>query len=200
MRSLKFLSFFLLLASLPAVAQVGLYSEFSTTNIQAVGEPRMYGITFGVYKDKSFKRHLSFLSLGPDVRLSLQSGTVGSGIYSGGPAQSLVGFLLGPRLAFKLPVASLLHPYLEGLIGGGDSQIGELIPDGAPGNTNDINKNGGGTMMGQILGGLDLKLSSHVDWRAVEFNYGGIFVSAGGIQDLGITTFSTGIVIRLPQH
>ncbi len=185
------------------MAQVGLYSEFSTTHISATGEPRMYGVSFGGYDTKSFHHHLAFLSLGPDFRLSLQSGSNSNAPYpGGGPSQSLVSFLLGPRVAFKLPVVPI-HPYIEGLIGGADSQIGELIPDSyqtsentPPGSA--INKDGGGTMEGHVVGGLDMKISPHFDWRVVEFSYGKLFLSAGGTPDYGLTTLSTGLVLHLP--
>lgn len=201
MKGFKLLFFFLLLAPLSAMAQVGLYTEFSTTHIQAVNEPRLYGVTLGGYKDKKLGSHLKFLTLGPDFRLSMQSGTSNSGIYSGGPAQSLISVLLGPRLAFKLPIPVLpLRPYVEGLIGGADSQIGELLPDGTipPGASRTYNKNGGGTLEGHLLGGVDLKVFSHVDWRVVEFSYGQLFLATGGTPNLGLISLSTGIVVRLP--
>ncbi len=203
MKLSKFLLFLLLAASLPAMAQTGLYTEFSTTHISATGEPRMYGVTFGGYVDKQLSKHLDFLSLGPDFRLSLQSGATGNSAYpGGGPAQSLIGLMVGPRLAFHLPILPI-HPYIEGLIGGGDSQIGELIPDSYQNSQNTppgtaIDKNGGGTMVWQVVGGLDMKVFPHVDWRVVEYSYGNLFASAGGTPDYGLTTLSTGIVVRLP--
>lgn len=196
----KFLPLLLLIATLPAVAQVGLYGEFSATHINVANEPEIYGITFGGYSDKSFEHHLTFLSVGPDVRLSLQSGTASNGGRGGRPAQSLISILGGPRVAFNLPVAPVarLHPYVEGLFGGGDSQIGEQVSDGypPPANSSQLNKNGGGTFESQILGGLDLKVHPHVDWRVVEGGYAQ-FISTGS-PGLNIMTLSTGIVIRLP--
>ncbi len=191
---------FALFAAVPTMAQTGIYSEFNATDIQSAGEPWMYGVTFGTYFDKHFSQHIPNMTLGPDFRLALQSGS--NSAYSGGPAQSLISILLGPRLAFKLPVVPI-HPYIEGLIGGSDSQIGELIPDGYQTSANTprgtaINKNGGGTMEGHVLGGLDMKISKHLDWRMVEFNYGKLFLSAGGTPDYGLTTLSTGFVVRLP--
>lgn len=204
MRYWKFFFLLMLMASLPALAQVGMYSEFSTTHISAANEPRLYGVTLGGYEARSFHHHLAFLSMGPDFRLSLQSGSSNSGGYSGGgPAQSLISFLFGPRLAFKLPVGPI-HPYIEGLIGGADSQIGELIPDsdvppgGFPSQSSSYNKNGGGTFEGHVVGGLDMKISKHFDWRMVEFSYGKLFLAAGGTPDYGLTTLSTGLVVRFP--
>ncbi|MHB8303010.1 MAG: hypothetical protein ACYDC6_09265 [Acidobacteriaceae bacterium] len=200
MKLWKFLSFLLLLAPLSAMAQIGIYGEFSSTHITAASEPQMYGITFGGYDVKSFQRHLNFLSVGPDFRLTLQSGTSSNGIYGGRPAQSLIGMLVGPRVAFKLPVARL-HPYLEGLIGGGDSQIGEIYSDAYSRFhpsvfNNGANKNGGASLEGQILGGLDLQVKPRVDWRVVEFGYAQLVST--GTHGFGLETLSTGIVVRLP--
>ncbi|MHB1936615.1 MAG: hypothetical protein ACYCOR_08525 [Acidobacteriaceae bacterium] len=202
MRLWKLFSFLLLLAPSFAMAQVGLYGEFSTTNIRAANEPEIYGITFGGYDEKSFNRHLTFLSLGPDFRVSLQSGSASASNVNpgGGPAQSLISAQAGPRVAFKLPVAAL-HPYVEGLIGGVDLQIGEVVGDtrfhnvaGSPPGTN---SNGGISLSGQALGGLDLTVRPRVDWRVVEVGYARLFESSGS-PSLGIITFSTGIVVRLP--
>ena len=200
MRLWKLVPFLLLLVPFSAMAQIGLYGEFSTTDIHAANEPEIYGITFGGYDDKRFNRHLTSLSLGPDFRVSLQSGSTSNGYPGGEPAQSLISVQGGPRVAFKLPVASL-HPYVEGLIGGVDSQIGEVIGDTyyhkVAGSPPGANTNGGISLSGQALGGLDLNVRPRVDWRVVEVGYARLFESSGS-PSLGITTFSTGIVVRLP--
>ncbi len=198
MRLWKVLSFLLLVAPLPAMAQVGVYGEFSSTHINATNEPQMYGTTVGVYDDRSVLRHLTFANLGPDFRVTLQSGSSNNGGRGGGPAQSLIIALVGPRLTFNLPVKAL-HPYVEGLVGGGDSQIGELIGDAysqnGAGFPPGANKNGGATFEGQFLGGLDLKVHPNVDWRVVEFGYARL-VSTGA-PGFGLATLSTGIVVHL---
>ncbi len=201
MRLWKLLPFsLLLLVPFSAMAQVGLYGEFSTTNIHAANEPEIYGITFGGYDEKSFSRHLTFLSVGPDFRVSLQSGSASNGNPGGEPAQSLISVQGGPRVAFKLPAAAL-HPYLEGLIGGVDSQIGEVVGDTyyhkVAGSPTGANANGGISLSGQALGGFDLTVRPRIDWRIVEVGYARLFGSSGS-PSLGITTFSTGIVVRLP--
>ena len=200
MRLWKLFPFLLLLVPSFAMAQIGLYGEFSTTDIRAANEPEIYGITFGGFDEKSFSRHLAFLGVGPDFRVSLQSGSAGNSNPGGEPAQSLISVQGGPRVAFKLPVAAL-HPYVEGLIGGVDSQIGEVVGDtyfhkvaGSPPGTD---ANGGISLSGQALGGLDLKVRPRVDWRVVEVGYARLFGSSGS-PSLGIVTFSTGIVVRLP--
>ena len=182
MRFLKFLPFLLLLASLPAMAQFGVYGEFSTTNLHTANEPQLYGPTLGGYYHKNFKHHLGLFSAGPDVRISFLSGP-GSGANA--PMQSLTSVLVGPRLAFKIPVTPL-HLYAEGLIGDGDSQLGE----GA-------SRNSSNRFESQFLGGVDLTLLPHVDWRVIELGDGELPAS-GGSASLDTTTFSTGIVVRMP--
>ena len=182
MRFLNFLPFLLLLASLPAMAQFGVYGEFSTTNLHTANEPQLYGPTLGGYYHKTFGHHLSLLSAGPDVRVSFLSGP-GSGANA--PMQSLTSILAGPRLTFKLPV-TLLHLYAEGLIGDGDPQLGE----GA-------SRNSGNRFESQFLGGVDLTILPHVDWRIIELGDGELPAS-GGSASLDTTTFSTGIVVRMP--
>jgi len=200
MRLWKYLPVLLLLSPLTVMAQIGIYGEFSSTHINAADEPQMYGITFGGYDDNGLISHLKFLSVGPDFRVTLQSGSTNNGGEGGGPAQSLISALLGPRFAFNLPVKAF-KPYVEGLVGGGDSQIGEVYSDSyAESHPNlplGTNKNGGASFEGQILGGLDLKVHPNVDWRVVEFGYARL-LSTGTSTDLGLATLSTGIVFRLP--
>ncbi|MHB1857169.1 MAG: hypothetical protein ACYCPM_07010, partial [Acidobacteriaceae bacterium] len=47
----------------------------------------------------------------------------------------------------------------------------------------------------QFLGGLDLTVLPRIDWRVVEFSYGGL---SGLGSSLNPKTISTGIVVRLP--
>lgn len=202
MRFWKLFSFLLLLAPISAMAQIGIYGEFSSTHINAPMEPQMYGVTFGGYDTKHVFSKMPFLSLGPDFRLTMQSGSSKNVGLGGPPAQSLLNASAGPRFAFKLPFARL-HPYVEGLAGGGNSQIGEVYNDSYSRFhpalfANGANKNGGASLTGQVVGGLDLTIKPRVDWRVVEFNYTGILST--GTHSYGVDTLSTGIVVRIPSH
>lgn len=202
MRLWKFFFFLFLFAPLSAMAQIGIYGEFSSTHITAPQEPQMYGVTFGAYSDKHLFAHMPFLSVGPDFRLTLQSGSLSHNAQGGPPAQSILFASAGPRVAFKLPFAGL-HPYIEGLLGAGNSQIGEVYNDAYSGKNpgvfaNSGNKNGGASFAGQILGGVDWTVKPRVDWRVVEFGYVPTILSVGTTRSYGLETLSTGIVIRIP--
>lgn len=182
------------------MAQVGIYGEFSSTHIPAANESQMYGVTFGGYSDKHLFAHSPGLTLGPDFRLTLQSGTSSNKTYGEPPAQSIISALVGPRLAFAAPFR--LHPYVEVLAGGGNSQIGEVYDDFYSHNhpavfAHGANKNGGASFEGQILGGVDFRIKPRVDWRVVEFGYGRL-LSTGTTRSYGLDTLSTGIVVRVP--
>ncbi|HET9087174.1 MAG TPA: hypothetical protein VFN53_06615 [Acidobacteriaceae bacterium] len=203
MKVWKLFSLLLLLAPLSAMAQVGVYGEFSSSHINARMEPQIYGVTFGAYYDKHVFSKMPFLSLGPDFRLTMQSGSSKNVGLGGPPAQSILFASAGPRFAFKVPVARL-HPYVEGLAGAGNSQIGEVYNDsysrfhpGVFAHSGD--KNGGASFTAQALGGLDFAIKPRVDWRVVEFGYTQIF-STGTTRSFGVDTLSTGIVVRIPSH
>ena len=187
-----------LFAAVPTMAQTGIYSEFNATDIQSAGEPWMYGVTFGTYFDKHFSQHIPNMTLGPDFRLALQSGS--NSAYGGGPAQSILAVSGGIRAAFDL-AHQRLHPYMEGLIGIADSQIGELVPDGYPVPTsgpvtNSKNESGGAALDSQGIAGIDFKLSRHLQWRVAEFGYSNLR-EANGVHSLGLMTFSSGFVVNL---
>lgn len=191
-----FLGALLLGAAFPAAAQVGIYGEFSSSRINVPNQPEQYGVTFGGYSERSLARHLKALKFGPDFRMTMQSGSNSSNSLGGAPAQSLLMIEGGPRLAFRTPIARL-QPYIEGLVGGGNSQIGEVIPDGSPVPPNAPlkNKNGGGSLEIQGLGGLDVRVHPRLDWRAVEVGYARLFST--GTYGLTFATFSTGLVFHL---
>jgi hypothetical protein len=190
-----FLGVLLLFAVFPAAAQVGVYGEFSSSRINLANQPEEYGITFGGYRERNFA-HLKALEFGPDLRMTLQTGSNSSNSLGGAPAQTLLMIQGGPRVAFRTPIARL-QPYLEGLVGGGNSQIGETVPDGSPvpPDTPLNNKNGGASFELQGLGGLDLRVHRKLDWRVVEVGYARLFST--GNSGLTFATFSTGLVYHL---
>ncbi len=160
----------LLLCSLYANAQLGLYAEFSAAKVNAPGADWIYGPTFGGYFDRG---HLLFLSTGLDAR----------GAILGSGDNKLDSGLVGPRLAFR-PHVVPIQPYVEALIGAGQT----AYYDGFT--TRTVTK-----LEYQFLGGLDFTVLPRLDWRAVEFSYGGL---SGLGSSFNPKTISTGIVVRLP--
>lgn len=159
----------LLFGSFYVQAQVGLYANFSTATVNVPDVGRLYGSTFGGYFDKG---HLLFLGTGIDARgvlLSKNSTTFNSG-------------LVGPRVSAHIP-AIPLRPYVEALIGAGHVDV------------NDGSAQTSATKFEyQFLGGVDLTVLPHIDWRVVEFSYGGLSGLDGSFNP---KILSTGIVIRL---
>ncbi len=89
--------------------------------------------------------------------------------------------MTGPRLEADLPVLSL-NPYIEGLVGGGDS-----ISTAYPKSTLHIDY--------ELLAGVDRKLLPILDWRVLEFSYTANIAGAG---DIHTKALSTGLVFRIP--
>lgn len=153
-----------------AHAQVGLYGEFSAAKVNVPGSKWIYGPTFGGYYDRG---HLLFLSTGLDAR----------GAVLGTGHNTLDSGLIGPRLVFQ-PHVLPIQPYVEALIGLGHAGYYQGT---APTTVTKFQY--------QFLGGLDLTILPRIDWRVVEFSYGGL---SGLGSSFNPKVLSTGIVIRLP--
>jgi hypothetical protein len=171
MRPFRLVPFlFFLLFTVGAHAQLGIYGEFSAANLNVPATGWIYGTTFGAYFDKG---HLLFLGTGLDIRgsfLERGSTTLNSG-------------LIGPRLVFR-PHVLPIQPYVEALGGFGHASLYEG-PDQMT-----VNK-----FEYQFLGGLDLTILPRIDWRVLEFSYGGL---SGLGTSFSPKTVSTGVVVRLP--
>ena len=163
-------AFAVLVSASIAHAQVGLYGEFSAAKVNVPGSTWIYGPTFGGFYDRG---HLLFLSTGLDAR----------GAVLGTGNNSLDSGLIGPRLVFQ-PHVLPLQPYVEALIGIGHAGYYE-----GPAPTT-VTK-----FQYQFLGGLDLTVVPRIDWRVVEFSYGGL---SGLGSSFNPKVISTGIVLRLP--
>lgn len=160
----------LLVSSSQAKAQVGLYADFSAAKVNVPRSNWIYGPTFGAYFDRG---HLLFLSTGLDARGSI----LGSGV------NTLDSGLVGPRLVFR-PHVLPIQPYVEALIGLGRAGYYQ-------GNTpTTVTK-----FQYQFLGGVDWTVLPRIDWRVVEFSYGGL---SGLGSSFNPKTISTGLVVRLP--
>jgi len=160
----------LALCALPAMAQIGVYAEFSAAKVNVPNTNWIYGPTFGAYYDPW---HVPFLAAGLDAR----------GVILGSGSNTLDSGLFGPRLVFQ-PHVVPLQPYVEGLVGVGHAQFGQGVA------AVDATK-----FEYQFLGGLDMTVFPRFDWRVVEFSYGGL---SGLGTSYNPKTISTGLVFRLP--
>ena len=160
----------LLFCSIPAVAQIGLYGEISAAKLNVPNTGWIFGPTFGGYYDKW---HLLLLNTGLDARVAFLGS--GSTVLDSG--------LIGPRLAI-VPHVFPLKPYVEALAGAGHVDVGQGF---ATTRTTKFEY--------QFLGGLDFTFLPRLDWRVVEFSYGGV---SGLGTSLNPETISTGLVLRLP--
>jgi hypothetical protein len=160
-------------------AQTAAYLLFSAGNPQNW----IYGGTAGVYHDPW---HLFSTEAGVDVRGSF----LGNGQTPDTP--QIYGVTAGPRLAFH-PHVLPIKPYIEVLAGGGHVRSGSA-------NT--------GRFEYQIVGGIDLKIISRLDWRFFDYaytGYPGLNVGyrgyagyAGDDDSFSPKLLSTGLVLRLP--
>ena len=161
---------FLLFCSANALAQIGVYGEFSAAKLNVPNTGWIFGPTLGGYYDKG---HLLFLNTGIDARV----GFLGTG------STQLDNGLIGPRLAI-VPHVLPVKPYVEALIGAGHVNYGQGISSVSA-----------TKFEYQFLGGLDFTVFPRLDWRVVEFSYGGV---SGLGSSLNPETVSTGLVVRLP--
>lgn len=129
------------------------------------GNPWLFGPTVGLYHDNVY----GFIATGLDVR----------GTFLHRDTTNLDSILLGGRLAFA-PRVLPIKPYVEAL--------GGLGHYGSSGGTST-------KFEYQFLGGIDETLVPRLDWRVIEFSYGGLSVLNGSYNP---KTLSTGIVFRLP--
>ncbi|HEX4021909.1 MAG TPA: hypothetical protein VHX63_12230 [Acidobacteriaceae bacterium] len=170
MKLFRLLPLLLLFSSLGAIAQVGLYGEFSAAKLNVPNTGWIYGPTFGGYYDPA---HFAFFRAGLDARAAFL-GTGSTELYSG---------LVGPRLVVGAP-ALPAHVYVESLVGVGHAEAGEGVA-----------KTSATKFEYQFLGGVDLTVLPRIDWRVAEFSYGGL---SGLNSSFNPKILSTGIVVRLP--
>lgn len=161
------IAFALTISSVEAKAQTGVYATFTAGKTGSPNTDWVYGPTVGAYFDSS---HLPFLEWGADVRGVFLGGSGTNQIQSG---------LVGPRLVAHVPVIPI-KPYGEFLVGVGHAQT----------------SSGSATKFQyQGLLGVDATIFPRIDWRVVEFSYGGLPSFNGGTNP---KTISTGLVFRIP--
>jgi len=153
-----------------ARAQTGIYGAFSASNYNLPNIGWKYGPTFGLYSDPF---GVPFVRAGFDVRASL----LGSGNEK---VDSVLG---GVRVQLHPHVVPVM-PYAEALGGLVLINVGQ-----GSANTNSTG------FEYQFVGGVDVTVLPHIDWRAVEYSWGSARVSG---EDFNPQTISTGIVVRLP--
>ena len=180
----------LALMTIAARAQIGLYvnpvgihvsnSTPDTGTFAFLGDGvtsrTFYGVNIGGYDDFY---HTPKLDAGVDVRDS----------YTKGNNASLNSFLVGARVAGKLTQYSF-RPYLQLSVG-----VGSTKP---PTSTVRISR-----ATYDILGGVDLPIAKHLDFRIFELGYGGLstissanFNGTTSIPSSKLFSVSTGLVIR----
>ena len=163
--------FLLLIAvTIAAQAQTGLYVEFGGSKVDAPSNQWVYGPTFGVYHDFY---SIPTIHLGADLRGSVLGISQTTTLTSGE---------IGPRVSIHPHVLPFM-PYLEALGGIGYYDFGA-----GPGSSST-------QFEYQFLAGIDHTLIPRLDWRVVEFSYGGLSVFNGTLHP---KTISTGLVLRLP--
>jgi len=156
--------------ALPSEAQTGVYAEFSTSDFHSPGIDRQYGPTFGFYHEIF---HPPFFRVGFDARASLL-GSDSHKAYMG---------LIGPQVQIHPSVLPLM-PYVEGLVGVGNVNVGQ--------GGSFINKT---AFAYEGVIGLDWTILPRLDWRVVEFSAGGFGGTGASITP---RNWSTGVVLRLP--
>jgi hypothetical protein len=169
LRTLSLLLFGTFAITVTVQAQTGLYAEFGASKVDAPSDNWIYGPTFGLYHDFF---SVPFIHAGADLRGSVLGVSQTTSLYSG---------TIGPRISLHPHVLPVM-PYLEALFGFGHYDYGA----GQGSNTQ---------FEYQFLAGADLTVLPRIDWRVIEFSYGGLSAFNG---DLHPRTLSTGIVLRLP--
>jgi hypothetical protein len=158
-----------LVGARPAQAQVSAYADFTASKLtNLVGTSVLYGPTIGL---TATVVPLSHIKIGVDLRGSFL-----------GASQRLDGIALGPSFAFSVKG---LKPYAEILVGFARYNDGLGNPSSA-------------TTDGQLdfNGGVDKRITDHIDWRIFEFGYEQYYALGGQFNP---KNFSTGIVYHFAQ-
>jgi hypothetical protein len=150
------------------------------------------GGTGGVYYD--FKK-AGLVTLGGDVRGSIMSTKRGAYINFNGPGARVYSVLGGVRAQFHPPI-KILKPYVEGLVGLGRSDYGLFSDQGT--SASPLPTKIYSNFEYQGLVGLDLKLLPIMDFRVVEFGYGGLDPFGTYSHNYPIKQVSSGFVFHLP--
>jgi hypothetical protein len=160
----------LIFFAIAARAQTGIYATFDASDFETPNVGWQYGPTFGLYHDMW---HAPFLGVGFDARATL----LGSGT-----TKAFMG-LVGPHVQLHPHVVPIM-PYVEGLVGGGQVNVGQGVAT--------VDKT---AVAYEGVVGVDWTILPRVDWRVAEYSFGGFSSLNGSISP---RTVSTGLVVRLP--
>lgn len=170
MKRFSLFVFLFALGSLAVHAQTGVYAEYGASWYGIPNLSVQSGPTFGLYY-----QHwgIPFVRAGVDARASFMG--LGSETEDTG--------LIGPRVQIKPHVLPLM-PYGEALIGVSHVNVGQGVAHTE-----------GNDFTWALNAGIDLTILPHIDWRVVDYTYGGI---PGNLLNSNPNTLSTGLVVRLP--
>lgn len=136
-------------------------------------------------------RNLGSVRLGVDARGTVVTTKRGAYVNFDGSGARIYSVMGGPRFSFHTPIKQL-KPYAEGLFGLGRSDYG-LLPTNSTGQVTIYNN-----FEWQGVAGLDIKLFPRIDFRLVEFGYGGLVATGNYSHNYPVKQVGTGIVIHLP--
>jgi hypothetical protein len=187
---------------LSAHAQVGLYGTFTLQRMGGLSSSPIaptvaksntidpIGGTFGVYYDW---RDVGPVRLGFDVRGSDVTTKRGAQLTSVGSGARIYSALGGVRAVFHTPIRSF-HPYLQASGGLGRTDYGLGNQNGAAGVVQMTNN-----FEYHVYGGLDIRLTPYLDFRAVEAGYGGLNPFGNNSHNYPLESLSSGVVIHFSK-
>ncbi len=149
-------------------AQTGIYGTFTAASLNNASSNWIYGGSGGIYFDRW---HFGLASAGLDLRGQFLGTSTTTRLNSG---------LGGLRIAIT-PHVLPIKPYGEALAGVG------YVNDPGVGTSTDFEYT--------FLGGLDFTFFPRLDWRVIEFSYGGVSALNGTLHP---SSFSSGLVFRIP--
>jgi hypothetical protein len=153
-----------------ARAQLAGYVLFSGANTGLANANWEVGPTIGLYGEHSAG---GLLGLGVDLR----------GVILAKNGDKLDSGLVGPRLSFH-PKLLRISPYTEFLFGMGHT----FVPAQGSAAQIEVTK-----FEYSLLGGVDYTLVPRLDWRVIEFSYGGFSAFTGSYHP---KMLSSGLVLR----
>jgi len=154
------------------------------------------GGTAGIYYD--FK-NFGPVRIGADLRGTIQRDNRGGQAASNGSGTRIQSGLLGVRAVFHTPI-NILKPYGQLSGGIGRSNYGFLLTRNT-GNTGDFTPSNI-TLVNNfeyhVYAGLDIKVLPVMDFRLVEFGYGGLASFGTNSHNYPLKSVSSGVVFHFP--
>src|SRR5271170_1124719 len=208
-KAVFFLAAVAIVSCVSASAQVGVYGMFTADQLSNIASsplplpPDSTGVAFarsnsvnplggtgGAYWD--------FMKLGPvrlgvDARGSILTTKRGAYINFDGPGARIYSVLGGVRASFHTPIAAL-KPYIQGSVGLGRSDYGLYV--GRPASQAPLPNLIYSNFEWQALAGVDVRLLPMLDWRMVEFGYGGLDPFGTYSHNYPIKQVSSGFVVH----